>query len=688
MAHWFRPLVGLLVFANAVGVASLVVRGVPLPLAVAGRASPAAAPWDRRQLVPFLLSLVLVLAAWCCARWTRQRPSPPAEPAVPPRRFARLARLRPRRRSAPRPDSTRDDSAWALPANAALGLAAVLTFSGFASGPWWNAGAAEGTGSVVILAVNDVYRIEGTAGGKAGGLARVRTIRAELERAYPGRVLLLHGGDVIFPSFPSRMFGGRQMIDVLNLMDGDPRAGRLDERMFVVFGNHEFDGEDCRRDSILQQRVLESDFYWLHSNIGLTPCEGGHPRLVGANLLHTRIVEVGGLRVGLFGLTIDTKKKGLSFQFMDAHQTAKTLVADLRKRGADVIVAVTHLPWNDDVRLYNALRDTGLDLIIGGHDHVHMSLPKDAAEPRIFKADADAVTAWVVTLTRRADGRVSVTGRLRELREGTAKDRLVENQVTAWMREHDAAFCKAAATDPNWIGAKPDPVKCLDERLAVTETTLVASEERIRSSETSMGNWVTDQMFAAFKECGVDAAFTNAGGLRLNHDLAAGSEITRRHLEELMQFPTVLRIYKLTHAELRRVLQNAVSEPGAGRWLQVSDQIAFTYRPAAEAGGGPARVAKVVVRPPAKDPIDVTESSTGSVRIVANEFLQKDSTDGFDTILHPPEPTSCAASGSDLKKILYAVLQKQGRIKPEEQGRICTEAESRRRPCRAEQWVK
>jgi 2',3'-cyclic-nucleotide 2'-phosphodiesterase (5'-nucleotidase family) len=565
--------------------------------------------------------------------------------------------------------------------SAALVVATILTLLGCASSPRRDGGAA-GTGSVVILAVNDVYRIEGIDGGKTGGLARVRTVRAELERAHPGRVLLLHGGDVIAPSFPSRMYRGEQMIDVLNLMDGDPRPGRLDERMFVVFGNHEFDAEDCARASVLQKRVAESDFYWLHSNISFTPCAGNRPRLVGANLLQGRIVEVGALKVGLFGLTIDSSKKGLSVQFLGAQETAKALVADLRRRGADLVVAVTHLNWSDDVRLYEALRDAGLDLIIGGHDHVQMRLPKDAAEPRIFKADADAETAWVVTLTRQADGRARAAGRLVKLDAGVAKDPLVDARVTSWMRRHEAEFCKAAATDPGWIGAKPDPEQCLDERLGMTETALVASEERIRSSETSGGNWVTDAMVAAFKECGVDGAFINAGALRLNQDLAAGSEITRRHLEELIGFPTALRVYTLTHAQLRRALDNAVSQPGAGRWLQVSDQIAFTYRPAE--GSGAARVLKIAVRPPGRPAVDVTESSAGSFRIVADEFLQKDPTDGFDTILSPPEPAAaCAASGRDLKQILYESVQKQDRIKPEEQGRICTEAESRRRACRA-----
>jgi len=533
----------------------------------------------------------------------------------------------------------------------------------------------------MILAVNDVYRIEGIEGGKRGGLARLRTVRAELEGATPGGVLLLHGGDVIFPSFLSRWYKGKQMIDVMNLMDGGRREGRLDERMFVVFGNHEFDDEACGRESVLQQRVAQSDFYWLHSNIALTPCDDGHPRLVGANLLQSKIVEIGGLRVGLFGLTVDTRHD--SFRFMDALETARALTRDLRRRGADVVVAVTHLYWREDLRLYEQLRGEGLDLIIGGHDHVAMSLPRGDPEPRIFKADADAVTAWVVTLSRDADGRVRVTGRLRELGQDAGKDPAVDERVSGWLRSHASEFCAAAARDPHWLGSRPVSPSCLDERLAVAETALDASEEKIRTSETSLGDWVTDQIFAAFQDCGVQGAFINAGGLRLNQDLPRGSDITVRQLEELVQYQTTLRIYKLTHASLRKALENAVSEPGAGRWLQVSEQIAFTYQPADD-GHGRARLMRVVLRPVGQPPIEVTDSTSGEILIVANEFLQKNPTDGFDTILPPPESTTCPAAGSDLKTLLHAALKRQGRIRAEAQGRICTVAEAHRRACRVD----
>src|SRR6185503_2374576 len=97
---------------------------------------------------------------------------------------------------------------------------------------------APGSRSAVILAINDVYRIEGVERGTVGGIARVRTLRQQLEREHPD-LLVMHAGDLLFPSFLSRSFNGEQMVDVLNGLDGDETA--FDPRMFVVFGNHEFE---------------------------------------------------------------------------------------------------------------------------------------------------------------------------------------------------------------------------------------------------------------------------------------------------------------------------------------------------------------------------------------------------------------------------------------------------------------
>ena len=85
---------------------------------------------------------------------------------------------------------------------------------------------------VHLLLINDTYRIEGDPSSDRGGFARVRTLRAELERQH-GEVLVLHAGDFLFPSFLSRTYKGAQMVDVLGLLDGDAEAA--DERLLVTF---------------------------------------------------------------------------------------------------------------------------------------------------------------------------------------------------------------------------------------------------------------------------------------------------------------------------------------------------------------------------------------------------------------------------------------------------------------------
>jgi len=123
----------------------------------------------------------------------------------------------------------------------------------------------------------------------------------------------------------------------------------------------------------------------------------------------------------------------------------------------------------------------------------------------------------------------------------------------------------------------------------------------------------------------------------------------------------------------------------------VSDQISFLYRP--RKGGGAGEILKVGVRPPSpKPPVAMSAQPSAStkpvLRLVGTAYMKKaDSDDQFQAILPEPDGTPCPGAETDLKTLLYASLDKQKRIKPEENGRICTD-DSSRRPCRADQWVK
>src|SRR5687768_12626957 len=81
-----------------------------------------------------------------------------------------------------------------------------------------------------ILQINDVYKIEGLEGGQVGGMARVRTLRKLLE-SDGTRVLLMHGGDALFPSVMSKYLEAKPILDVMNLLDGD--GAKYDYSMFV-----------------------------------------------------------------------------------------------------------------------------------------------------------------------------------------------------------------------------------------------------------------------------------------------------------------------------------------------------------------------------------------------------------------------------------------------------------------------
>lgn len=527
------------------------------------------------------------------------------------------------------------------------------------------AAAARGERTAVLLTVNDIYRIEGLEDGRVGGLARVRSLRKELERDHPD-LLLLHGGDFLFPSFASRMYNGEQMVAVLNTLDGDTAA--FDERLIAVFGNHEFEKTKLKDAAIVDKRLAESQFRWLGGNIAFKAGDDGQPLVADPQHLERAvIVESGGIRIGVFGITIPVPEVAYVERFDDPVETARELAADLRARGAEVVVALTHLNAKDDRRLLATLGDAGPDLIIGGHEHEKMVL--DEAGRKIVKADADARTASVVRLTLGANGKLRVDPDFRQLEgaePGPDPDTL--SLVGDWQAKHEQEFCQAAGSPPG----------CLGEGYGVTRTLLEAEENKIRGEETSLGNWVADQMVAAMKECGAQIAFTNSGSLRLNQDLPAGTRLTRRHVEELFAYPSPLRLIRIDGATLQQAMTHAVSFwPGSGSWLQISG-FAFEHDTTGKAASSLTLLAPEGARPVRPDE---------TILAVTNDFLVNAAAgdrDGYTMLdITKQKVEGCAADGRDLKEVVVSALKAAGTqgIDPEAEGRICQPNDGR--PCLA-----
>lgn len=509
---------------------------------------------------------------------------------------------------------------------------------------------AAGARSFTILAINDVYRIAGLDDG--GGLARLRTLRRQLEREHPD-LLMLHAGDFLSPSLLSRRYYGAQMIDVMNLLDGD--AYGFDPRLIVTFGNHEFDRGRAENAEQLDLRIAQSDFRWLTSNIVFGKSGDGEPLIAGDNLVRSLLIESGGVRVGLFGLTIDSQNAAFIDHFADPVEVAREATTALRNQGAEVVVALTHLRESDDVQILETLGDQGPDLIIGGHEHERLS--RTVAGRMVIKADADAKTASVVTVTPKASGAPEVHFRYVHLDQRFEPDPRVAKRVKQWLDWFDEAFC--THLDP------PEPLGCIDITLGRAGVKLVAEELQIRRFETNLGDWIADQALAAFADRGAQIALLNAGSMRLNQDIPAGTSITRRQLEALLPFSAKLELLRIRGSVLQEAIEHAILNwTGNGHWPQIAG-FAFRHDPAT---GTADRLTLLGADGPR--PVDPDEE----ILLVTSEFLA-DASRGQDGYTMFEERFKIETDGVvDLKQKVGEALGAAGAagIKPQRAGRICT----------------
>ena len=417
-----------------------------------------------------------------------------------------------------------------------------------------------------VIAVNDVYNIEGVYAETRGGLARVRSLRKQLNDVQEQTLLLL-AGDFLFPSPLSDYFAGSQMVELMNILDGDVDA--FDGRFYVTFGNHEFDRGRLAQADLLAERIEQSDFTWLGSNVDLH-AEATRPGTeYSRSLKRNDILRINGVKVGLFSLTTDKRIPEYADINSDYIGVARSQTAELRGRGAEVIIALTHLSRTEDVEVLSVLGDAGPDVIFGGHEHERQS---DCVGHRcVLKADSEARSATAARITVSAAGEVRVAHRFVILDDSTVVADPVANQISErHIDQYESEYCG-------------DDSGCLRRAIGHTAVDLIAEELEMRRYETNFGAFVADQMIAAFDDIALPAgrkvqvALNNAGGIRLNQNIPAGTEIDQWYMDAMFPYRIELRLIEITGRQLRAAVNHAIEGwPGKGWWLH-SSGIAFRH---------------------------------------------------------------------------------------------------------------
>ena len=401
---------------------------------------------------------------------------------------------------------------------------------------------ADETATIRFILTGDLYEL--TANNGRGGYAKLASVVRQ-EKVGEKHSFLVHAGDAYSPSLLSSMDKGKSAVEMMNAVGVD----------YMVLGNHEWDfGPEITR-----ERVWESNFPVFASNArdkdGL-PIDG---------TVRTAMVNVGPFRVGIMGLiTPQTRILASpgSDRFLPVIDTAAALSKELKGQGANLIVALAHLDYVQDMEL---LQSGLVDVLLSGHDHYHISF--DNGKAIWMDAGEDAEKVGVVDVhmksyMKRGKKRFSWEADMRFVDTMNFPE---DGAIASKVNEYDKFLSKE-----------------LDIEIGKTTTELDSRKKTVRTEEAALGNLIADAM-----RDGVDAdiGFANGGGIRAKKIYAPGTMITRRDILSELPFGNVVVKLELTGAQIWAALENGVSqvESNAGRFPQVSG-VSFIYNPKAKAG--------------------------------------------------------------------------------------------------------
>lgn len=471
------------------------------------------------------------------------------------------------------------------------------------------------TTKITIIHTNDTHaRLKGTA--TELGFAKIATLIKEAKALNPN-TLVLDAGDTLHGMPIVNVSNGENAIKVLEAAGYD----------FMTLGNHDF---NYGKERLLELKDL-SQVEMLSANIVDEKGEYVFTPYV--------IKEVGGVKVGIFGLTtpdaafLTNPKNVVGITFQDPIEVSKKMIEEL-KDSTDVIVALAHIGMDESsVVTSKALAEAveGIDIIVDGHSHSILE-------------NGEVVNNTLIAQTGSYDknlGYINI-----ELQNGEIISK------TAELLKSEAAAATVADPDLEKTIADIDATNAevFNQVIAKTDVYLDGVRENVRTKETNLGNLSADAARAA---TGADVAFVNGGGIR--EDIPVG-DITKGKIAAIFPFGNTIEVKKITGEDLLEMLEVSVSDyPAAkGAFLHVSG-LTFEFDPAQPVG------LKVIDVKVGDKPLDLAAEYS----VAVNDFMSN----GGDGYAMLNEYDKVAEFGT-YEEIIQAYLVSNGTAGSEVSGRI------------------
>ena len=392
------------------------------------------------------------------------------------------------------------------------------------------------TGKTVILHSNDVH-------GAIDLYAAMASLKADYE-AQGAEVILADAGDYSQGTVYVSVNKGADAVAMMNATGYD----------VATIGNHEFDYGYAQ----LAENMKAAKFKVLCADV----LNADGKTIFDANT----IIEKGGVKIGFFGLeTPEAQTKanpkliqGLKFlagaDGKELYNCAAAQVADLKEKGADLVVCLAHLGVDESSEPYTsydlAKNVKGIDFIIDGHSHSVITAGPNGEN--IQSTGTAFANIGVITIDN-------------------ATKKIVGNELKAvWHTEKNADGKSVTVVDYKTRDEKVaaaakaiiDPIdKAYGEKFAVSKVELNGAKapNGNRDSETNLGDLITDAMLWKIRTqatVSVPAenviALTNGGGIRAT--VKAG-DITKKDINTVLPFGNTLAVVYVTGAELLEALE-------------------------------------------------------------------------------------------------------------------------------------
>ena len=268
--------------------------------------------------------------------------------------------------------------------------------------------------SVYIIHTNDFHGCVKSGDGSAG-FARIAAFIKD-KKSERSDVLAFDAGDYTSGTALSTLFKGEPIIRIMSEMGYDA----------VTLGNHEFDHGWKNAERLKDI----SDIPFVCAN-AYTP-DGD---LVADKQFMFKNVD--GVKVGIIGVISEytslmvLRSGNENVTFAPVIETLQKLVPEVRKK-CDLLVVLSHAGIEKDKQIAETV--TGIDIIIGGHDHILIQQPLKVSDTYIVQAQHKGThVGWInVKIDCANDNVVEVDGGVIEADKLPSPDDDIQTLVDIW----------------------------------------------------------------------------------------------------------------------------------------------------------------------------------------------------------------------------------------------------------------